>query len=50
MRTFLLVRTYDVSGVSGTGIAAEGIEFTDGAVALRRPHEKQPGIEQEVIQ
>jgi len=41
MRSFLLVRSCDVSGVSGTGIVAEGVEFTDGTVVLhwlRRPH------------
>ena len=30
MRTFKLVRSEDVSGVSGTGIVAEGVEFHDG--------------------
>jgi hypothetical protein len=35
MRSFLLRRTHDVSGVSGTGDVAEGIEFSDGTVALR---------------
>lgn len=35
MRTFKTVRTHDVSGVSGTGIVAEGVEFTDGTVVLR---------------
>lgn len=35
MRTFRLVRTVDVSGVSGTGDVAEGVEFSDGTVALR---------------
>ena len=34
-RLFVLSRTVDVSGVSGTGIVAEGIEFSDGCVALR---------------
>mgnify|MGYP005813502891 CR=1 FL=1 len=34
MRSFLLVRDVDVSGVSGTGVVAEGVEFSDGAVAL----------------
>lgn len=37
---FLLVRDEDVTGVSGTGVVAEGVEFTggpdhEGAVALR---------------
>lgn len=32
---FELHRDQDVSGVSGTGVVAEGVEFTDGTVALR---------------
>lgn len=32
---FHLVRHDDISGLSGTGIVAEGIEFRDGTVALR---------------
>lgn len=35
IRTFHLVRHVDVSGVSGTGVIAEGSQFTDGSVALR---------------
>lgn len=35
MRTFRLVRERDVSGVSGTGVVAEGVEFADGCVVLR---------------
>ena len=35
MRMFSVVRTEDVSGVSGTGKVAEGVEFTDGSVAMR---------------
>lgn len=35
MRRFLLVRHSDPSGVSGTGIVAQGVEFPDGSVALR---------------
>lgn len=34
MRTFQLHRTKDISGVSGTGIVAEGVEFSNGKVAL----------------
>lgn len=34
-RRFELIRHVDVSGVSGTGPVAEGIEFSGGAVALR---------------
>lgn len=34
-RRFLLVRDEDGTGISGTGVVAEGIEFSDGVVALR---------------
>lgn len=35
MRLFVLVREVDVSGQSGTGIVAEGVEYSDGHVAMR---------------
>ena len=35
MHRFELHRDEDVSGVSGTGVVAEGVEFRDGHVALR---------------
>jgi hypothetical protein len=34
-RRFLLVRDVDVSGVSGTGVICEGVEFSDGTAVLR---------------
>ena len=34
MKTFKLVRTVDVSGVSGTGEVAEGVELHDGQCVL----------------
>lgn len=34
MKTFLIYRKEDVSGVSGTGIVAEGVEFHDKQVAI----------------
>jgi len=34
MRRFHLTRGEDVSGVSGIGIVAEGVQFHDGQVAL----------------
>ena len=34
MRTFLLRRTEDESGISGTGDVAEGVEFSNGKCAL----------------
>lgn len=35
MKTFVLVRDADPTGVSGTGVVAEGVVFTDGSVAMR---------------
>ena len=35
MRRFILNRTEDISGMSGTGIVAEGVVFDDGTCALR---------------
>lgn len=35
MRRFEIRRDEDESGVSGTGIVAEGCEFEDGSVAMR---------------
>ena len=34
-RRFHLIRDSDVTGISGTGVVAEGVEFSDGVVALR---------------
>ena len=34
-RRFQLQRDEDVSGVSGTGVVAEGVEFSDGKVCIR---------------
>ena len=35
MKRFLLQRDQDISGVSGTGVVAEGVQFTDGRTVLR---------------
>jgi hypothetical protein len=35
MRLFNLVRTEDVSGSSGTGVVAQGVEFDDGHAVMR---------------
>jgi hypothetical protein len=35
VRTFRLNRTADATGVSGTGIVADGVVFPDGVVVLR---------------
>jgi hypothetical protein len=35
MRRFELHRDEDETGVSGTGVVAEGVEFFDGTAALR---------------
>jgi len=34
-RTFTLVRSADPSGISGVGVVCEGVQYTDGSVALR---------------
>lgn len=35
MRRFMLVRSRDVTGISGTGEVAEGVEFTGGVAVIR---------------
>lgn len=35
LRLFNLVRATDVSGVSGTGVVAEGVQFSDGSCVMR---------------
>lgn len=35
MRRFVLIRTEDLTGVSGTGQVAEGVQFFDGKVVMR---------------
>lgn len=34
-RRFVLVRDEDITGVSGTGVVAEGVLFSNGVVALQ---------------
>ena len=34
MRKFVLVRTEDATGTSGTGIVAEGVQFSNGQVVI----------------
>ena len=40
VRVFFLDRKEDLSGVSGTGRVAEGIEFSNGKVILHWPSDK----------
>jgi len=35
MRLFHLFRREDVTGISGVGIIAEGVQFTDGTCVMR---------------
>jgi hypothetical protein len=35
MNTFHLQRDEDETGISGTGVVAEGVQFSDGEVVLR---------------
>jgi hypothetical protein len=37
MKRFYLERSEDVSGVSGTGRITEGIQWSDGRIAIRWP-------------
>jgi len=39
---FHLVRDEDETGISGTGVVAEGVVFSDGVVALRWTPSKNP--------
>lgn len=39
-KRFVLMRTQDVSGTSGTGRVADGVEFNDGTAVLRWNTEK----------
>jgi hypothetical protein len=39
MKQFFLVRSKDLTGVSGTGIVAEGVVFSDGQAILKRLRE-----------
>ena len=50
MRTFRLIRDVDVTGVSGTRLVAEGVEFTDGSVALRWTSEPRSMVFHESLQ
>ena len=34
-KTFKTVRTVDISGVSGTGVVAFGVQFPDGVTVIR---------------
>lgn len=34
MKTFRLVRHEDISGISGTGVVAEGVQWSNGQVTL----------------
>lgn len=35
MKTFVLFREEDVTGISGTGIVAEGVEFSNGKTVIQ---------------
>ena len=35
LRRFVLQRDEDETGISGTGVVAEGVEFTDGIVVMK---------------
>ena len=43
MRTFTVERTEDETGVSGIGIVAEGVEFSDSTCVVRWCSKESPG-------
>lgn len=45
MRPFHFQRVEDESGTSGTGIVAEGVEFSDGSVVLHWFNEDNPDLD-----
>lgn len=34
-KRFVLVRDQDITGISGTGVVSEGVQFSDGVVVMR---------------
>jgi hypothetical protein len=44
MRTFELIRDEDVTGVSGTGVVADGVVFDDGITVLRWRGERRSTV------
>lgn len=44
MQCFELLRTTDVTGISGTGVVAEGVQFSDGTVVLRWLDHQTPEV------
>lgn len=48
-RRFRLVRRQDQTGMSGTGVVAEGVQFTDGTVVMRWCLQKFGVAQQQVI-
>ena len=44
-RRFELVRTEDVSGTSGTGVVAVGVEYPDGAVHMMWRNEENEDLD-----
>jgi hypothetical protein len=44
MKRFQLARDVDITGVSGVGIVADGVEFPDGATVIRWRGERQSTV------
>lgn len=44
MRRFQLARDHDVSGISGTGTVADGVEFPDGTCVIRWRGQRQSTV------
>lgn len=50
MRRFQLVRDEDLTGVSGTGIVVDGVEFPDGTCAYRWRGERRTTVVADCIE
>jgi hypothetical protein len=44
MKRFQLVRDVDISGVSGTGIVADGVQFSDGTTVVHWRGERRSTV------
>jgi len=44
MRLFQLARDVDITGVSGTGVVADGVVFPDGVTVIRWRGERQSTV------
>lgn len=48
-RRFQLIRDVDETGISGTGVVAEGVQFSDGRVVIRWVAHDEPYLRSIVV-